>query len=397
MSRTRIDGLRELIVDLGLAGALVSKPENVYYFTGVYPIESTFLIVPRDGDPCILVAPSSYNEAREKAAVEVVMGGLDMTRVLRRCLLEKNCLPRQRGVFLRDAITRVFVPPLGVEGESLGVGLAEGLGLEKTVDITPYIMEMRMVKDRRERRAIRRACEIADEALERVLERIRPGMREAEVSGIFDREAKKLGGNETKARVRSGRNSAKPFAKIMDGVVGRGPLMIDYGATYENYWSDITRTFHVGRPGEGFEYAYEAVIEARRIGLRNVMAGVEVSRVDKAVREVLTDYGYGDCIVYTSGHGVGLEVHEPPLISVHQPRPEIPKFQGSSDAERLYRSMVSFFYVDEEPSFQKNTVVAYEPGIYLEGFGVRIEDMVLVREKPEILSRLPTGLDEITL
>jgi Xaa-Pro aminopeptidase len=395
----RIERLRELVRDLGLAGCLVSKPENIYYFTGVYPIESSFLVVSRDGDAALIVAPSSYPEAREKAddQVEVALGGLNMTRSLRRCLLDMGCLPRQRGVLLRDALTRALLPPLGIEGDSLGIGIARNLGLGKSVDISPYVMEMRMVKDGAERRAVERACEVADEAMERALDRIKPGMRETEVSGIFDREAKRLGGNDTKARVRSGRNSAKPFARLMDGVIKEGPLMIDYGATYENYWSDITRTFHVGRPGEDFRDAYEAVLEARQQGLRHLRARGEISVVDRVVREVLMEHGYGDCIVYTSGHGVGLEVHEPPIVSVNSPKPEIPRFHGRSDAERLYQSMISFFYRDEEPVFHRNTVIAYEPGVYLPEFGARIEDMVLIGGKPHVLSRLPTDIDGIQI
>lgn len=391
----RVDRLRELVRDLGLAGCLLSKPENIYYYTGVYPIESSFLVVSRNGDAGLVVAPSSYPEARERAedGVEVMQGGLNMSRFLRRCLLDMGCLPPRRGVYLRDALTRALTQPLGIEEDSLGVGIARALGLGKTVDISPYVMEMRMVKDGGERRAIKRACEVADDAMERALERLRPGMRETEVSGIFDREAKRLGGNETKARVRSGKNSAKPFAKLMDGAVGEGPLMIDYGTTYDNYWSDITRTFHLGSPDEGFMDAYEAVQEAREAGLRLLRAGGEISAADRVVRDVLREYGYGDCIVYTSGHGVGLEVHEPPIVSVNPPKPELPRFQGKSDAERLYQSMVSFFYMEEEPVFQKNTIIAYEPGVYLPEFGVRIEDMVLIGEKPRVLSRLPTDVD----
>jgi Xaa-Pro aminopeptidase len=393
----RIEKLHSLVEEEELAGCLIAKPENIYYFTGVYPIESSFLIVPRGGEAELVVAPSSYREAREESRVGVVKGKLDMRSFLKKFLLNLGCIPRSRGVLIRDYLTRALMPPLGIEGEFLSIEVARKLGIRKYRDISPLIMRMRMVKDRKELRAIKHASEIADEAMQRVKARIKPGMREREISGLFDREAKKLGANETKARVRSGRDTAKPFAKLMKGVIAEGPLLIDYGATYENYWSDITRTFHVGKPAEEFEDAYRAVVEAKKAGLKHARAGVAIARVDRAVKEVLRDYGYEGCTVYTSGHGVGLEVHEPPIVSSMIAKPEAPRLYSDGDVQRMYRLMLAYLRKGDRPAFHENTVIALEPGIYLRDFGVRIEDMVLIKKRPRLLSRFPDALEEIII
>jgi Xaa-Pro aminopeptidase len=101
-------------------------------------------------------------------------------------------------------------------------------------------------------------------------------------------------------------------------------------------------------------------------------------------------------MVYTPGHGVGLEVHELPVITSRRVREE-PLFRGSSDVERLYRAMAQFFVTEEEPVFQENMVLAIEPGLYFKDFGVRVEDMVLVKHRARLLSRFPTALEAVTV
>lgn len=390
----RIEELVEKLGEAGVECCVIAKPENVYYFTGVYPIEASFFIASAKHEPLLLVAPSSYAEAEERSRVEVVKGELQSLEALRQRLVLEGCLPERRGVFLRDLLSAVRKKPLGIEGDYLPAKAAQKLGRWR--DISPIIAEMRMVKDREEVGIITRAVESSEKALRRVSQEIAQGMAERELSGRLDLELKRLGADQTKARVRSGRSSAKPFSRDMRGSISEGALLVDYGGAFEHYWTDLTRTFHVGRTSEAYEEVYNCILEAKRAALREIGAGRSISGVEHAVREVFREYSLEKHMVYTPGHGVGLEVHELPVITSRRVREE-PLFRGSSDVERLYRAMAQFFVTEEEPVFQENMVLAIEPGLYFKDFGVRVEDMVLVKHRARLLSRFPTALEAVTV
>lgn len=395
--KERLEKLYGVIEEESLAACIIAKPENIYYFTGVYPIESSFLIIPRKRDPVLLVAPSSYREAVENSQVDVVLGELNMLSSLKRALLSLSCLPVKNDIFLRNLMGNWRSKPLGIEGEYLGANFLAALENPKYRDVSPWIMDMRMIKDEKEVKYIKKAVEISEEALREATQHLRPGITEKEFSGIFDLAAKKRGGNETKARVRGGINTAKPFARMMNGEITRGPVLIDFGCTYKGYWCDITRMFHVGEPREEFVRAYEAVLQAREIALEVAKAGEEIARMDEAVREVLAEHGYVDNLVYTTGHGVGLEVHEPPIVSSAMPTPEVPKLYSDGDVQRTYRVMRAYLTKAEKPRFQENTVIALEPGIYFKDFGARVEDMVLIKGKANLLSFYPVKLEDVII
>lgn len=395
--KERLEKLYGVIEEEDLAACIIAKPENIYYFTGVYPIESSFLIIPRKKEPVLLVAPSSYREVEESSRVNVVKGELHILSSLKRSLLYLSCLPEKNDIFLRNIMGSWRSKPLGIEGDYLGANVLTALENPKYRDISPRIMNMRMVKDEKEVEYIKKAVETSEAALMEAAQHLRPGMAEKEFSGVFDLAAKKLGGNETKARVRSGVNTAKPFARMMDGEITRGPMLMDFGCTYKGYWCDITRMFHVGEPKEEFIQAYEAVLQARKRGLEAARAGEEIARMDEVVREVIAEHGYGDRLIYTAGHGVGLEVHEPPIVTSTVPEPEVPKLYSGGDVQRMYREMSAYLTTAENPRFQENTVIALEPGIYFKDFGVRVEDMVLIRKKARLLSSSPVKLEDMII
>jgi Xaa-Pro aminopeptidase/Xaa-Pro dipeptidase len=155
--------------------------------------------------------------------------------------------------------------------------------------------------------------------------------------------------------------------------------------------------FHLGEPKEEFIRAYEAVLQARKRGLEAARAGEEIARMDEAVREVLAEHGYSDRLIYTTGHGVGLEVHEPPIVSSTVPEPEVPKLYSDGDVQRMYKEMRAYLTTAENPRFQENTVIALEPGIYFKDFGVRVEDMVLIKGKARLLSSSPVKLEDMII
>lgn len=390
----RIEKLLTLLEEAGVECCVIAKPENVYYFSGVYPIEASFLLVSTKRPPALLVAPSSYREAEECSRVEVIKGELNTIAALRKVLRHGGCIPERKGVFLRDFLGNLRRKPLGVEGDYLPVGTVKKLET-RWQDISPIISGMRMVKDREEIATITRGVKRSEEALRSVTGSMARGIPERMLSGMLDLELKRCGADQTKGRVRSGKASARPFSRDMGGRIGRGALLIDYGGAFEHYWTDLTRTFHVGRVTPEYEEVYECILEAKKAALREIGAGKEIAAVEDAVRGVFRDYKLDRYMVYTPGHGVGLEVHEPPVITSQKPEEEPPLPEGGTDVERLYHAMAPFFISEERPVFQENMVLAVEPGLYLRNFGVRVEDMVLVKRRAKLLSRFPDELDRL--
>ncbi|MFQ6105962.1 MAG: M24 family metallopeptidase [Candidatus Hydrothermarchaeaceae archaeon] len=283
---------------------------------------------------------------------------------------------------------------IGIEGDFLGVGFLEALGVEKYANISPTIARLRSIKDKEEIKNIERSVKISEKAMEEVFHEIEEGKSEKEISGFFDYAAKHGGAGETKARVMVGKNTSKPFQWLSGEVIKEGPLMIDYGTTWKKYWTDITRTFYLGKPARDFEEVYGAVVDAQKEGIKLAKAEEEIASVDVAVRGVLKEYGYEKYIVYASGHGCGLEHEEPPVITaekgISEPYAHVP-FAGD-EMEELYKLAGA-----EKEVFKENMVMTLEPGLYLEKFGVRIEDMILIRKRAKVLSSFPKSLERVMI
>jgi Xaa-Pro dipeptidase len=157
--------------------------------------------------------------------------------------------------------------------------------------------------------------------------------------------------------VASGPRSSLPHATTTSQNL-ETPVVMDWGALYQNYSSDITRTLV---QGEKEEEIFGIVLEAQKKAIDAIKPGIKASYVDKVARGVIEDYGYGDCFTHSTGHGVGLEVHERPFLSSR-----------------------------DELKLGKNMIVTLEPGIYLKNeFGVRIEDMLLIKNRAKVLTNIP--------
>jgi len=212
---------------------------------------------------------------------------------------------------------------------------------------------VRRTKDKAEVRAIRTAGEIAGRVFERVRRRVRSGMTENELAGVVDFEIRKLGGRSSfETIVAFGGNASRPHHRPGTRKLKKNDtVLIDFGVRYKGYCCDVTKCFAVGRPGRLFGEVYEAVERAREAALKMIKAGVEIKRIDSAAREAIRDsalpvYGHG------TGHGLGLEVHELPVVS--------DKAEGK---------------------LQAGDVITIEPAVYIPGkLGVRLEDDILVTE-----------------
>ena len=217
------------------------------------------------------------------------------------------------------------------------------------------ISALRMIKDEEELECIKMAQRIAEMSLEELLPFIKVGRTEREIALELNRLMFKNGAEDLSFEtiVLAGANTSMPHGVPSDKKVEDGEfVLMDFGAVYNGYHSDMTRTICVGKPSEEMERVYNIVLKAQEAGIEAARAGIVGSALDKISRDIIEAAGYGECFGHSLGHGVGLEIHEKPNAS---PNYKLPLNCGS--------------------------IVTVEPGIYIEGkFGVRIEDFVILTE-----------------
>src|SRR5271165_3751240 len=205
----------------------------------------------------------------------------------------------------------------------------------------PLVEALRLVKDEDELRILSEAALMGCALFEHILEILRPGLPELEVAAELEHQARRLGaqGMSFDTIVASGVRSAMPHGRATDArLPKRGFLTLDFGIIHEGYCSDMTRTVHFGKPKANEREAYQAVLEAQEGAVAAVSAGVACGEVDEAARGVLRKAGMADAFTHSTGHGVGLEIHESPRV-------------GAGQTAHLQAGMV----------------VTIEPGVYFEG------------------------------
>ncbi|WP_293032715.1 Xaa-Pro peptidase family protein [Natronococcus sp.] len=371
----RIETCRRRLETVG-AELLVCFPSpNLTYLTGFVesPSERHFLLfVPRTGSPAI-VAPAMYEAQLESLDVPNVRLWDDETDPLTAVgdVLEGMAFGTADGtadptVLLDDRMWTTFNHDLRSLLPEAEFGLASAV-----------LEELRIRKDETELAALRRAGSIADRVSLEIRSRGEELVEttEAELASEIDSLLASEGGGEPafETIVAAGPNGARPHHHPGDREIERGdPVVLDFGAFVESdleagtarYPGDQTRTIVVGEPSAEYERVHEAVREAQQAAVEAVEPGLEAGKIDRVARSVIEEAGYGDAFVHRTGHGVGLEVHEPPYITAGNDR-------------------------ELEPGM----VFSIEPGIYLEGqFGVRIEDLVAVTEEGcERLNDSPRG------
>ena len=235
----------------------------------------------------------------------------------------------------------------------------------------PLVEPLRNIKDDEELAVMSEAALIGCKLFEHILGFLRPGRKEIEVAAELEYKARLLGaeGMSFETIVASGVRSALPHGRATDTRLPRkGFVTLDFGIIFRGYCSDMTRTVFLGKPNATERSAYEAVLEAQEAGVLAVRPGARCGDVDEAARGVLRKAGLAEAFSHSTGHGVGLEIHESPRI-------------GAGQTNRLQAGMV----------------VTIEPGIYLPGqFGIRIEDMVAVTlAGGQVLTPAPKALIEL--
>jgi len=235
----------------------------------------------------------------------------------------------------------------------------------------PLVAELRMVKDAGELRLMEKAAALGDQVFDAVLPHIESGMAETEIAATLEFFARSMGaeGMSFETIVASGKRSALPHGRATAARVGRnGFITLDFGVILNGYCSDMTRTVCVGKLSGEERAAYEAVLEAQEAGVAAVKPGASCAEVDEAARAVLSKAGLAKYFTHSTGHGVGLEIHEAPRLATGQT-------------------------LELKPGM----VVTVEPGVYLAGkFGIRIEDMVAVTGRGnKVLTKTPKALIEL--
>ena len=223
--------------------------------------------------------------------------------------------------------------------------------------------KLRMIKDEAELAALKASAEVADRAMLAGFDAIRPGLTETQVAAAMREAFADAGAAVAFTLCASGPNGAYPHHSTGERVLEEGDAIVfDIGAGYGGYPSDMTRMAVVGTRPEGYDEVHDVVERAWQAAAAAAKPGVKAHEVDDAARKVITDAGYGEYFVHRTGHGLGLEIHEPPYLT-------------SSSQTVLEEGMV----------------FSIEPGIYIPGrFGIRLEDIVILREDGvEILSGLP--------
>lgn len=355
-SYERISFLRKKMEEESLDAIMVNTFINWQYLTGFTGDSGSVLIT---GDDAIIFTDSRYTEQAEKESpgFTVIKTGRD-------------------DVF-KETLSRLGVKRLGFEKDRVTYSAWERMKDRfADVELTGYsgwVEEIRAVKTGEEIELISRAQEIADEAFELVTRLVRIGVSEIDLALELEFTMRKLGAESLSFPIIavSGERSSLPHGSPTRKEIADGDfLTLDFGARYQGYCSDETRTFIVGNPSDKHLEVYKVVLEAQLNALDKVAPGIQAKEVDLAGRKVIEDAGYGEYFGHAIGHGVGLNVHERPGV-------------GSRSENILEPGMV----------------ITVEPGIYIPGFGgVRIEDLVLVTESGKrILSSSPKDLTAMSI
>ena len=333
--KKRLRAVRRQLKEKSLDALLITRAVNVTYLSGFSGDDSWLIVAPKSA---YLMTDSRFTEqaARECIGCKIIERSGPMCKAVAKLLSKLSSVKK-----------------LGVENS---ISLAQFQAVKKAAklrlkSIANIVEALRLIKDLDEVALIKKAAHIALSALEKTRKKIKTTMSESEVAGMLDFEMRKLGAtNSFETIVAFGANGSMAHYRP-----GRRKLkkddcvLMDFGANFKGYCSDITRCFTRGKVSKKYKTVYQAVRQAHDAAIAKVRAGVKISNVDAAAREVLKKYNlpvYG----HGTGHGLGLEVHEGPLVAKNA-----------------------------KGKLKAGQVITIEPGVYIPGkLGIRIEDDVLV-------------------
>lgn len=345
----RLSNLQSYMQEVEVDLVAIAPTPNMRYLLGFAPLhdERPCALLVRPDKTSLVVPQLNADEVESHTGLEAIRWtdaeGPD--KALSTAF--KNVGVKPGGVLAADDTMRADVLML----------FQEMIEPSQSIPASEVIGPLRMRKSEEEVEGLQRAAEMADKAVLVGVEAIRAGVTEREVAEKIANYFSSQGADSVAFTiVSSGPNGAFPHHLFSDRVIEDGDMIVvDIGAPLNGYQSDVTRMVHVGEPTDEERSVYDLVLEANTKGREAAMAGGRARDVDAAARTVISEAGYGPNFLHRTGHGLGLEVHEPPWIT------------GESDTV-----------------LEPGMVFSVEPGVYLQGkFGVRIEDIVMVTENGE--------------
>ncbi|MBS4215693.1 M24 family metallopeptidase [Neobacillus rhizophilus] len=333
----KLEKLRSSFSAEGIDGILITSPYNRRYISNFTGTAGIVLI---SADKALFITDFRYVEQAQKQCE-----GFEIIKF-------SDTLPKE----VAEQAKKLGIQKLGFEEDYLTYSSFKVYEKEVEAELVPVsglIEKLRLIKTDSEIKILKEAADIADAAFKHILDFLRPGKTELEVSNELEFFMRKAGAVSSSfdTIVASGYRSALPHGVASDKVIEKGDMVtLDFGAYYKGYVSDITRTVAVGEPDAKLKEIYQIVLEAQLRGIDGFRPGMTGKEADALTRDYITEKGYGEYFGHSTGHGIGLEVHEGPALSL------------KSD-------------IILEPGM----VVTCEPGIYIPGLGgVRIEDDTLI-------------------
>ncbi len=335
----RIEKIQRQLLVNNVDAILITKSENRRYITG-FTGSAGMVLVSHNG--ATFITDFRYGEQAQ-----------DEVKVAKIVIHDGNIEQAVAAEIDRQGIQRIAV-------EANSMTLKTFSTLQKytnaqLVQLENIIEKVREIKDHLELETMRTAAQIADKTFEYILNIIKPGVSEIEIRDELEFYMRRQGASSSSFNiiVASGKRAALPHGVASGKIVEYGDMVtLDFGSLYKGYCSDITRTIAVGSCSDEFHSIYHVVLEALKRGTEGIRSGEKTNTIDDLTRDYITEKGYGHRFGHSTGHGLGLEVHEP-----------------------LRLSNIS------EEILQTGMVVTIEPGIYVPGWGgCRIEDDVIVTE-----------------
>ncbi|SMF87677.1 Xaa-Pro aminopeptidase [Paenibacillus uliginis N3/975] len=340
MANKRVKQLREKLQSHGLSAMLVASPINRRYLTG-FTGSAGYVLIIREQSYLLTDFRYMTQAPQQAAGFKVVEHGAKVMDTVKELLATEG------------------ITSLGFEQEHVTYAVfaayTEQLKPVSLVPVSGLVEELRIFKDSEELKVMQRAADLADATFSHVLSIVETGKTEREIDLQMEMFMRSHGATSSSfdTIVASGERSALPHGVASERVIqGDEFITFDFGALLDGYCSDLTRTIAVGTPDPKLKEIYDIVLEAQLHALDHIKPGMTGREADALARDIITKYGYGDYFGHSTGHGLGMEVHESPRLS-----------KLSDDV------------------LKPGMVVTVEPGIYLPGLGgVRIEDDIVITE-----------------
>ena len=328
------------------------EPENLFYMTGFWG--EAIGILEKGGNTTIIAPELEVGRAKEES---------------------ENCnvITGERGVgLISSLVTKIKKNKVCTDCNDFSIMTSLKKSIPKIESSNEPFYNSRIIKDEKEIQILKKGSKIIDEMFDICSKKMKVGQKETELQTILMAYAIEQQMFDTGYKstlnpliIAGGPNGALPHAQVTQRKFRKGDLVVvDLTLRYKGYVSDSTRTFAIGKISQQATNAYEIVKESQKLGLKAVKPNVNCKDVDTACRKYIEDKNYGKYFIHSTGHGIGLEVHEVPTVS--------------------YRS---------EGKLKENMAITVEPGIYIPNkFGIRIEDSLIVKQKPIVMHKFTKDL-----